>query len=176
MVDEDALASLLKEHYERRPLMRATDFYKLLYQGVFGVGHIMGGAARSRLQEEAERINPEDHPEDPFTESVSADGEILRVNLRPYIRRGLDLDELFGVMVESAKDEGDPEEFREAWGVFMELVDAGEIEVEADEIGELVEELDTSGPYPHHHSPEYNEAYYPAYRVVRRELLPGLFS
>lgn len=38
-------------HLERRPLMEAIDVYKLLYQAVFGVGHILGENAFDRLQE-----------------------------------------------------------------------------------------------------------------------------
>ena len=45
MADREKVRALLLEHHERRPLMRGTDYYKLLYQGVFGVGHIMGDGA-----------------------------------------------------------------------------------------------------------------------------------
>ncbi len=87
----DAVEALLREHFERRPQMRATDFYKLLFQGVFGVGHIPGGGARKRLEEEAESLDIDDHPDEPLIERVSVDGSLVRVNLRPYLRRGFPL-------------------------------------------------------------------------------------
>ena len=81
--------------------MRATDFYKLLFQGVFGVGHIMGSAAWNWLRKETESVDLEGHPEEPLLEGVSADGSMVRVNLRPYLKRGLPLEDLFEAMEKS---------------------------------------------------------------------------
>ena len=47
------IAELVGEHKAIRPEMRARDAYKLLYQGVFGVGHIMGSGAWDYLQSES---------------------------------------------------------------------------------------------------------------------------
>jgi hypothetical protein len=170
MVEGDSEA-LLKEHYKRRPLMRATDFYKLLYQGIFGVGHILGEGARRRLQEEAASINIHDHPEEPQVEAVSADGSMVRVNLRPYLRQGFSLDRLYEAMEETAKVHGSPEDFLHAWSIFQKLVASGAIQVDRNELESLNRELNEKGPSPHHHSEAYREAYYPAYRVVKRETL-----
>ncbi len=151
----------------RRPLMRATDVYKLLYQGIFGVGHIMGEAAWERLQEEAGRIDPEDHLWEPLIEGVSADGSMVRVNLRPFLRRRLSLDGLFKVMKETAVWEGVAEDFLRGWRDFNELVEVGIIAVDKGELERLNRELDEDGIRPRHHSEAYRDVYYPAYRVVR---------
>lgn len=147
--------------------MRATDVYKLLYQGVFGVGHIMGEEAWERLQEEAGRIDPEDHLWEPLIEVVSADESMVRVNLRPFLRRGLPLDRLFKAMNETAVWEGVAENFLRGWRAFNELVEAGIIAVDKGELERLSRELDENEIRPHHHSEAYRDAYYPAYRVVR---------
>ena len=171
MDEREALEALLREHLERRPLMRATDAYKLLYQGVFGVGHILGEGARTRLHEEAESIDIEDHPSEPLTEAVSSDASIVRVNLRPYLRKGLSLDELYEAMEEAAKVRGFPEKFLQAWSVFHGLATSGALEVDRGELDSLNVEILEQGPRPHHHSEPYRIAYYPAYRVVKREAL-----
>lgn len=171
MVRRERVEEFIKEHFSRRPLMRATDAYKLLYQGVFGVGHIMGDSAWERLEEEAERIEINDHPWEPLIEDVSADGSMVRVNLRPYLRRSLPIDRLFEAVKESAKGEGDHEDFIVAWTVFRELAEMGVIQVDHKEVEELDVELKEEGSRPRHHSEVYREAYYPAYRVVRREIL-----
>ncbi|MEE8325475.1 MAG: hypothetical protein V3R58_00380, partial [candidate division NC10 bacterium] len=62
MEKREAIEAMFMEHFERRPQMRATDAYKLIFQGVFGVGHILGEGARKRLEEEAESLDFEDHP------------------------------------------------------------------------------------------------------------------
>jgi hypothetical protein len=167
----DEVEALLRKHFERRPLMRATDFYKLLYQGVFGVGHILGEGARGRLQEEAASINLADHPDEPLVEAVSADGSMVRVNLRPYLRQSLFLDRLYEAMEETAKEQGAPEKFLHAWSVLHGLAISGKLEVDRGELESLHHELHEKGPRSHHHSEPYRVAYYPAYRVVKREAL-----
>jgi hypothetical protein len=171
MASRERVEALIKEHFSRRPLMRATDAYKLLYQGVFGVGHIMSDSAWEHLEEEAGRIEIYDHPWEPLIEDVSADGSMVRVNLRPYLRKSLLLDNLFEAMKESAKGEGAPKDFLFAWMVFRELAETGTVQVDQNETEELDAELNEKGCRPHHHSEVYREAYYPAYRVVRREIL-----
>ena len=174
MVDRGRIEELLREHYERRPLMRATDFYKLLYQGVFGVGHIMGDSAWDWLRREAEGLELEDLPGEFLLEEVSADGSMVRVNLRPYLRLGLPLEGLFEAMNETALQEGSNEEFLEAWDVFKRLVASGDIQIDSGELKTLDQELQREGPSPHHHSEAYREEYHPAYRIVRKEFLKGL--
>lgn len=170
---KEAVERLLTVHFELRPLMRATDFYKLLYQGVFGVGHIMARGARGWLEKEAEGLNLQEHPEEPLLEEVSADGTMVRVNLRPYLRRGLPLDGLFSAM-EASRVEGSSEEFMDAWVVFKALVASGRMKVDVSELEALDDELRREGCRPHHHSEAYQAAYHPAYRVVTRESLAGI--
>lgn len=156
--------------------MRAADVYKLLYQGVFGVGHLLGEDARRRLQSEAESLNLGEQPEEPLIEEASADGAMVRVNLRPYLRRGLSLDRLFSAMEASAPAEGKVEEFLKAWSMFKRLVSSGKLVFDEDEIEELDRDLEVGGCRPHHHSEGYRRAYAPSYRVVKREVLERMFD
>lgn len=176
MVDRERIEALLRENYERRPLMRATDFYKLLYQGAFGVAHIMGDAAWDWLSKEAGSVDINEHPGEPLVEDASADGSMVRVNLRPYLRRGLPLEDLFEAMENTALLEGSREEFLEAWDALKGLAASGEIQVDPGELEALDEELRWGGPTPHHHSDAYREEYHPAYRIVGGEFLEGLIE
>jgi hypothetical protein len=168
-MDRERFREFLLKHLETRPRMRVRDVYKLLYQGVFGVGHIMGEDAYGRLLEEAGRIDLQDHPWEPLLEPASVDGETVRVNLRPYLRRGGSLEGLYEAMKESSEVKGDSEEFMSLWGLFKEFAEelAG---LDVETIQRYDEELREKGPKPRHHSAEYRVAYYPAYRVVRRRL------
>ncbi|RLI01941.1 hypothetical protein DRO31_05310, partial [Candidatus Bathyarchaeota archaeon] len=71
---------LILEHMKRRPMAQAQDIYKLLFQGVFGVAHIVSDKAWNILVEEAGRINLQEHREDPLIETVSPDDSMVRVN------------------------------------------------------------------------------------------------
>ena len=176
MVDRGSLEALLEEHFERRPIIWATDFYKLLYQGIFGVGHIMGEGAREWLREEAEGLDLEEQPYEPLLEEVSADGAMVRVNLRPYLRRGLPLVGLLSAMKETSKVVGSQEEFMEAWAVFKEMVLSGRLYVDEEGLESLDEELRREGCRPHHHSDAYRKVYHPTYRVVTRESLKNILG
>jgi hypothetical protein len=103
-----------------------------------------------------------------FTENVSADGEVIRVNLRPYRRRGLPLEGLFIAMRETAQIEGSSEAFMGAWKILKKKVNIGELSIAPNELNILYRELKEKGIVPHHHSEDYQRAYEPAYRVVRR--------
>ncbi len=169
-MDKERFREFLLKHFETRPRMQVQDVYKLLYQGVFGVGHIMGEDAYGRLLEEAGRIDLQDHPWEPLVEPASLDGETVRVNLRPFLRWGGSLEQLYEAMKESSEAEGDPGEFMSLWGLFKELVEEEQLGLDRDTIRRYDEELKVGGPVPRHHSAEYREAYYPAYRVVRRRI------
>ncbi len=150
----------------RRPLMRAADWYKLLYQGVFGVGHIMGESSYDRLVEETRRVRDLGPQGEPLIERVSPDGTVVRVNLRPYAQGGGSLEALHEAMLSSSNMKCDPRWFIRLWRRFKRV--AGELHIEVDEreMCELDDLLADRGPVPMHHTPEYREAYYPAYRVV----------
>lgn len=168
-MEKERFKAFLLSHIERRPEIETRDVYKLLYQAVFGVGHIMGANASDRLREEASSINLRDHPEEPVVEPVSKDGAMIRVNLRPYLRGGGSLEGLYEAMKESSVYKGAPEEFGEYWKWFKELVSEKGLSFDQGTIVEYDEDLKTNGPKPRHHTERYREAYYPAYRVVRRD-------
>ncbi len=169
-MDEEKFRAFLVEHLRMRPRMEVRDVYKLLYQGVFGVSHIMGEKAWERLMEESERVAPMDHVDEPLVEPVSVDGRFVRVNLRPYIRLGGDLRALYRAMLESSEHVGDPSEFVSLWGMFKEAAVELELDFDDETIRLYDRSLDEAGPEPRHHSAEYREAYYPAYRVVMRRI------
>lgn len=157
---------LILEHLNRRPMARAQDIYKLLFQGVFGVAHIVSDRAWDILVEEAGRINLQDHAKDPLIESVSPDDSMVRVNLRQYINSGGYLETLYRVMRKSAEHKGDEQVFLDYWSQYKNMVAEGLVsgaQVEIDELDKLIRH---EGVKPRHHTEPYRQAYYPAYRVV----------
>jgi hypothetical protein len=161
------VSELVIMHKGARPAMRARDAYKLLYQGVFGVGHIMGPGAWDYLQNEAKGVDLNDQQEDPLMESVSLDGSVIRVNLRPYLREGYTLNHIMEAM-RNSEIVGDPTQFVEMWEAFAELVWSGQLDFEHNEVDAINKALDRVNPQPMHHTLEYRDTYHPAYRVVRR--------
>ena len=176
MTVREKVADLVRWHLERRPLMKTVDVYKLLYQGVFGVSHILKPEARTFLQEEVERLNLSDQISDPLYEDVSLDGSVVRINLRPYLRRRLSLDSLFDAMKETRLREGKPTAFLVQWNSFVNLIKDKELPFNLFEAEKLDKEIYGVLPKPRHHSKEYREAYEPAYRVVRRRIVERIIG
>ena len=168
--------ALIMLHYEKYPKAQPRDFYKLIYQGVFGVGHIISDSAKEYLVEEANRVDLKDYPNRLLVESVSPNGSMVRVYLRPFMRRKLSLDRLFWVMQRSAKREGDIGQFMDLWQVFIDMVESGEISMDQDALDEINTTIESDGLKPMHHTEPYRDAYYPAYRVVWKPYLDGEFG
>lgn len=166
----NSISDLIGEQIKRRPEIKVQDIYKLLYQGVFGVGHIISDRSWDILVEEANRINKNEYAADPLIESVSPDGVFIRVNLRQFLSLGYSLRSLYKVMIRSAKYKGDIEVFQTYWKTFTDLVKKGYLNFPLDEIKRLDALIEKDGVTPQHHSEKYRIAYYPAYRVVLREV------
>ena len=168
----DEVELLIKWHLEKKPKMGVFDVYKLLYQGVFGVGHILSEGAQHYLLKEASELKDIEF-EEPFTEPVSPGGEMVRVNLRPFLKKGYPLKKLFDAMLASNVD-GDSVVFLERWDAFVMLVRNRVLVFNQNEIDELNEKVNRKSPQPMHHSTEYREAYHPSYRVVKNRVLTDM--
>jgi hypothetical protein len=113
MWDEaDRVMALIKEHLVQRPAMEPRDLYKLLYQGVRGLEHIITSpkAFTERLVEEWDKLDLAEG--DPLWESIRPNRSLLRLNLRPFKALGGDLDELAAACLETG---------RRSWGTQAEL-------------------------------------------------------
>jgi hypothetical protein len=165
------VAELVAVHKRTRPEMRARDVYKLLYQGVYGVGHLMGPGVWDYLQREAKSLDVKDQPGEPLMESVSVDASMVRVNLRPFIAKNYSLIKLMEAM-RNSEIKGKPSEFLELWDAFTELVWSGQLDFDQEEVCNVNKSLNRDKPEPMHHTQQYRDAYHPAYRVVlKREAL-----
>jgi hypothetical protein len=161
------VAELVAVHKRTRPEMRARDAYKLLFQGVYGVGHLMGPGAWDYLQREAKSLDVKDQPGEALMESVSVDGSVVRVNLRPYIAKNHHLIQLMEAM-RNSEIKGKPSDFLERWDTFAELVWSGQLDFDQAEVDTVNKSLNRDKPQPMHHTQQYRDAYHPAYRVVLR--------
>ncbi len=151
------------------PAATVQDYYKLAHQGILGSEHAIRDTAAVRAwmtREVAElpgrRVpQPETQRE---VEPLPPDGRYVRVHLRPYLARGGDPGVLVAAFIRTANaPRGDTAQFRCA-----ELALAG-VGVEA--AGYFAARRRAGFPAVHH-SPAYEAAHGPAYRVVRRALVP----
>lgn len=168
------------------------DIYKCLHQGEFGVGHIIDHAEgfRQRLYQDlltgwTERVECRE----PLIENVSAEGQILRINLRPLKRLYGDnaaaaADDLALICIKSARiTKGRRERFFETLDLFQMLNQAGEIVLGGtafifpqDRVASFLFEIrrlmrDIGHVPVFSHSELYRQLNRPSYRVVERSIL-----
>jgi hypothetical protein len=167
---------LLKQH-QRYPKAKAEDYYKLIYQSVLGVGHLVEdeASARSFLRREIYALGPAKSGE-ALLESLDPQGVMVRVNLRPFVDLGLSQEDLVGVLMETSKlVQQDTMLLRGRWNAFRNLVEEERLQIPKDDV-RAVDEYIRKRDYPVlRHSDEYRGAYKPAYRVVLRDLFEKRF-
>lgn len=126
--------------------MTAADLQKLVYQAVFGVGHLLNDRTgfTERLAREWEGIDPA--------------GRVGRLHLQACKARGVKIDELTRFLVAQSPAGGSRERFVRLWSLICELADEEKIRLTGRSLASL--------PFPEtisHHSAGYGEA---SYRVV----------
>jgi hypothetical protein len=172
-----ALANLILCHRQLRPRLEVQDVYKMLYQGVFGVGHIVGHGSHALecLRRELDSLDLRQQRNEQLVESIATDGLMARVNLRPFKRLGLSADTLFDAMCRSAgRNRGARRDLLAQWRAFMKLVEAGALEFDPADVRRF-DRLIAGHGYPVlHHSREYARLYNPSYRVAEAAELRSL--
>jgi len=174
--DKTTLIKLIKNHQQTKPNFSIQDAYKLIYQGNFGVAHILKntGHARQFLKEEIDAIEISDN--EPLIEHISVTTNLVRINLRPFKKFGGSIDTLFEIMERSVKEtKGDKQNFLNQWGDFKQAVIREKIIFNLDEL-ETFDIKVKEGNYPAvHHSPDYRKVNKPAYRVVKEDIFKEYF-
>ena len=178
-VDDAAVVRLMREQSRLHRNLGIQDVYKLLFQGVMGVAHILEDREKAwrELEKESEGLDASEFMEEPLLEDVSVDGSIMRVYLRPFKRLGLSLDRLLEVMLVSAgRIEPDKERFVKVWKSFARLVKAGTLDFDSERLIEFDGVVRVGGYPPVHHSRAYAKVNKPAYRVVQKKAYQEIFG
>jgi len=169
---ETAFRQILAQHAARYPRFQVQDLYKLVYQGALGSEHAVADASQARAWLEREVDGLADGPEEPVIEPISADGQVVRVNLRPYVAKGGDLEALLEGFIRTAREyKGTMALLKRYWSYAGRMAQSGALGLPVNELKCFFDEMRARGFPTVHHSQEYRSAYRPAYRVVAREFL-----
>ena len=178
-VDDEAVVRLVREQGRLHRNLGFQDVYKLLFQGVMGVGHILEDRERAWrwLVVEFEGLDASELMGEPLLERVSVDAGVVRVNFRPFKRLGLSLKGLFEAMLRSTERiRADKDRFVRLWKRFAELVKAGRLDFNYERLMEFDGVVRAGGYPPVRHSREYVEVNKPAYRVVHKKAYQEIFG
>lgn len=164
------LEEALRVHAARYPVMEPQDAVKLIYQSVFGGGHLIAdrGASLRRLTREYRSV--EQQSGHPLWEDIG--NGMVRVHLAALEAARCAPGVLNEVFVETALlHRADPAEFQAALERLTALTEDALFTFSPTALEEYLLRYRSAGCPAVSHSAAYRRAYHPAYRVVRLDLL-----
>ena len=161
----EELRAILIAHAKRYPLMQPTDAVKLIYQNEFGGGHLIRDEEACLNYLHREYADLEKDPTAPLYENIG--NGIIRVNLAAV--KAEDLERLGRAFIDSAaKHKGTMDSFLNKLEVLRKLANEGVFNFDTNALNAYLSEYEAAGYPAVSHSPEYRQAYKPAYRIIRK--------
>lgn len=172
-MDRDAIAPLIRQEFARHPAMHPEDLYKFLHQAAMGSEHAMTDTAEARAWMTSELATMGAGAGEGSIDTIAPGGTIVRVNLRPWVAAHRSTDSLLSAFIRTAETVApDTMRLERYLAAADSLVASGPAPFTATAWRALVEKERGEGFPAIHHSPEYEAAYHPAYRVVAGPLIP----
>ena len=165
------LEQILRHHARKYPQMQPTDAVKLIYQNVFGGGHLIREPAACRC---ALRHEYEDTPQifhAPLLEDIG--NGMVRVMLSAIDGSGYSIEQLGYDFVRSSREhQGSLNGFLLKLDILRRVAADGAFGFSLEEQEDYLREYQKAGYPMVSHSEQYRKAYRPAYRIVLKRLLP----
>ena len=159
--------TVLHDHFARYPSMQIQDVYKLIHQAALGSEHAISNRDGARKWMERELAEMGAGPVEPIIDPISADGQIVRVHLRPFVAQGGDIETLLEAFIRTANGyHGDMQLLENYWEAAVGKRYYSTLEMDA-----FIQSMRAQGYPAVHHSSEYERYYHPAYRVVWQKFL-----
>ena len=169
---ETTIEDLIKNQFALYPKTEARDLYKFLHQAAMGSEHAVQdtNAVKTWMKREVAGLDTTITNE--LIEQLSPDGNLVRINLRPYLEKGENPDELLKAFILTAnKFSGSIDTLTAYLNTAKKMIARKDIPVDETIFASLTGELEKSGFPAIHHSLTYEKLYKPAYRVVNRKYL-----
>lgn len=165
------LEQILRHHARKYPQMQPTDAVKLIYQNVFGGGHLIRepAACRCALLHEYEDTPQIFHS--PLLENIG--NGMVRVMLSAIDGSGYSIEQLGYDFVRSSREhQGSLNGFLLKLDILRRVAADGAFGFSLEELEDYLREYQKAGYPMVSHSEQYRKAYRPAYRIVLKRLLP----
>lgn len=175
--EERAFRRVLAAEWRRHPRSQLADLYTFVYHAAMGPAHAgldsaMAAAWLAREVAALGPVSPAWLSELP-TEPLSPSGDLVRVNLRPYVARGGNVSALARAFTMSARRIVPSIARLERYSRYAEdAAVARELPIDASALRAFFAAQRSRGYPTVEHSAAYVASYRPAYRVVIRNLVP----
>ena len=167
----ETLEQILRRHARKYPMMQPTDAVKLIYQNVFGGGHLIRDpeGCINILQREYENT-PQEQPA-PLLESIG--NGLVRVMLNAIDGSGYSIRQLGDDFIRSSEEhKGNLNGFLIKLEILRKVTVSGVFGFTLEEQETYLEAYKEAGYPMVSHSEQYRQAYKPAHRIV----LTSIFS
>lgn len=169
------LEEALRVHAVRYPVMEPQDAVKLVYQSVFGGGHLIADRAASLRRLTQEYRSVEQLSGRPLWEDIGSG--MVRVHLAALEEARCTPEILNAVFVETAlRHKAAPADFETALELLTALTGEALFRFPPAALEAYLLHYRSAGCPAVRHSPAYRSAYHPAYRVVKLDLLEEALS
>jgi hypothetical protein len=161
------IEAVLRAHFVRYPFMQIQDVYKLIHQAALGSEHAISSIEGARKWMERELAEMSTGPDEPVVDPISADDQIVRVHLRPYVAQGGAPETLLDAFLRTANEyRGDLQVLKDCWNTAsaMQCFPSAEMD-------DFIQSMQAQNYPAVHHSAEYERLYRPAYRVIWRKFI-----
>jgi hypothetical protein len=173
------LESLILYHRKLHPSLTVQDIYKLLFQSTMGPAHIMKNKdkAISLLNQELNSLDLKFKKNEILVEPISIDEKVVRINLRPFKRKMLDVKLLFYTIEKtSGLFVKNQQKLDYYWETFKQLVQEKKLDFDSNNILSLEKRLSSQHNGLLTHSRIYRHKEKPSYRVVLIDIFKKLFT
>lgn len=164
------LQGTLEQQLATYPESRLQDVYKSFYQDHFGPGHLISDTESVRRYLYSE-LSDNDVTYPFYYEFTGSEGRFVRVFLSAVADSLISAEELLDAFVRSANGFQESQtDWSTEWKAILRAIHDNRVFIngfEADE-PELTKAAQSNQAV--HHSPAYNAAYHPHYRIVRRDI------
>jgi hypothetical protein len=163
--EREKIQNIVKANLLKFPQMEFQDVYKLIHQASFGSAHAVLDSAMASEWMETEWNSLDTCSGEQMIDTISADGSIVRVNLRPYKQANLSKASLLSAFVNTAnKFKGSKKIFEKNIKYVLELKSF--LPYQYAEIINFLKKMKQKGYPAVHHTQKYEDLYKPAYRVI----------
>ena len=167
----ETLEQVLRRHARKYPMMQPTDAVKLIYQNVFGGGHLIRDpeTCRNALLREYECT-----PQDPYAPLLESIGNgLVRVMLNAIDSSDYRIQQLADDFIRSSEEhKGNLNGFLIKLEILRKVTASGVFGFTLEELETYLEAYKEAGYPMVSHSEQYRRSYNPAYRIV----LASIFS
>ena len=173
VVDPIAVETAVTTQLELFPESRLQDLYKSFFQDRFGPGHLIADR-ESALNFILTELAEADTLMGPKTELCGWQGNYVRVNLSVIADGMMTAVEMTDALMASAIEvkADDIERWKVEWAQIEAIIEKNYPDLpDLAEDKVRIKELLDAGQYAYHHSPAYESAYHPHYRIILTNLL-----